>query len=160
MAAIMSTIDSQLIQASATLIKDLYLNYLRNPDHEPKKLEKQIPRLSTLATLIIGLLVVVAALNPPQMIIWLNLMAFGGLEAVFLWPLVMGLYWKRANGPGALASMLAGAISYIWMIQGKISLWGMHAIVPAITLSLVAFVGVTLLTPPPAPQVRKLFEKD
>ena len=28
MAAIMSTIDSQLIQASATLVKDLYLNYL------------------------------------------------------------------------------------------------------------------------------------
>jgi sodium/pantothenate symporter len=26
------------------------------------------------------------------MIIWLNLLAFGGLEAVFLWPLVLGLW--------------------------------------------------------------------
>jgi sodium/pantothenate symporter len=33
------------------------------------------------------------------MIIWLNLLAFGGLQAVFLWPLVLGLYWSRANGP-------------------------------------------------------------
>lgn len=31
------------------------------------------------------------------MIIWLNLLAFGGLEAVFLWPLVLGLYWERAT---------------------------------------------------------------
>lgn len=36
------------------------------------------------------------------MIIWLNLLAFGGLEAVFLWPLVLGLYWERANAAGAL----------------------------------------------------------
>jgi Na+/pantothenate symporter len=32
-----------------------------------------------------------AAWRPPEMIIWLNLLAFGGLEAVFLWPLVLGL---------------------------------------------------------------------
>ncbi|MDI5303916.1 ammonia-forming cytochrome c nitrite reductase subunit c552, partial [Salmonella enterica subsp. enterica serovar Anatum] len=41
-----------------------------------------------------------AAWKPPEMIIWLNLLAFGGLEAVFLWPLVLGLYWERANAAG------------------------------------------------------------
>jgi len=102
MAAIMSTIDSQLIQASATLVKDLYLNYL-NPRQE--KLEVRVPRLSLLCTLILGTLV-------PEMIIWLNLLAFGGLQAVFLWPLVLGLYWSRANGPGALASMVCGILCY------------------------------------------------
>ncbi|MFP1455668.1 sodium:solute symporter family transporter [Escherichia coli] len=29
------------------------------------------------------------------------MLAFGGLEAVFLWPLVLGLYWERANAKGA-----------------------------------------------------------
>jgi Na+/proline symporter len=53
------------------------------------------------------------------MIIWLNLLAFGGLQAVFLWPLVLGLYWSRANGPGALASMVCGILCY-----GTLSQWG------------------------------------
>ncbi|MEI8632435.1 hypothetical protein P4S72_11310 [Vibrio sp. PP-XX7] len=40
-------------------------------------------------------------MNPPQMIIWLNLLAFGGMQAVFLWPLVLGLYWSKASAAGA-----------------------------------------------------------
>ncbi|MCX9132026.1 sodium/pantothenate symporter [Aeromonas veronii] len=154
MAAIMSTIDSQLIQASATLVKDLYLNYL-NPKQE--KLEVRIPRLSLLCTLILGTLVLLAALQPPEMIIWLNLLAFGGLQAVFLWPLVLGLYWSRANGPGALASMVSGIVSYGVLNQWGIKLAGLHAIVPSLTLALVVFITVSLLTAPPSREVRELF---
>ncbi len=155
MAAIMSTIDSQLIQASATLVKDLYLNYL-NPQQE--KLEVRIPRLSLLCTLILGTLVLLAALQPPEMIIWLNLLAFGGLQAVFLWPLVLGLYWSRANGPGALASMVSGIVSYGVLSQWEIKLAGLHAIVPSLALALVIFVVVSLLTAAPEREVRALFE--
>ena len=87
MAAIMSTINAQLLQSSATIIKDLYLGV------RPLQMnnEKMIKRFSSLTTLILGLLVLLAAWRPPEMIIWLNLLAFGGLEAVFLWPLVLGL---------------------------------------------------------------------
>ena len=154
MAAIMSTIDSQLIQASATLVKDLYLNYL-SPKQE--KLEVRIPRLSLLCTLILGTLVLLAALQPPEMIIWLNLLAFGGLQAVFLWPLVLGLYWSRANGPGALASMVSGIVCYGVLSQWGIKLAGLHAIVPSLTLALVVFITVSLLTAPPSREVRELF---
>ncbi|MCE9943531.1 sodium/pantothenate symporter [Aeromonas rivipollensis] len=156
MAAIMSTIDSQLIQASATLVKDLYLNYL-NPRQE--KLEVRIPRLSLLCTLFLGTLVLLAALQPPEMIIWLNLLAFGGLQAVFLWPLVLGLYWSRANGPGALASMVSGIVCYGALSQWGIKLAGLHAIVPSLGLGLAAFVVVSLLTPPPDQSVRRLFDQ-
>lgn len=157
MAAIMSTIDSQLIQASATLVKDLWLNYVR-PSEE--KMVVQVPRLSLLCTLILGTLVLIAALKPPEMIIWLNLLAFGGLQAVFLWPLVLGLYWPRANGAGALVSMLGGALCYGLLSQFKLSLWGTHAIVPSLLLGLVCFVLTSLLTPPPDAAVTRLFEQD
>ena len=156
MAAIMSTIDSQLIQASATLVKDLYLNYL-NPKQE--KLEVRIPRLSLLCTLILGTLVLLAALQPPEMIIWLNLLAFGGLQAVFLWPLVLGLYWSRANGPGALASMVSGIVCYGVLSQWGIKLAGLHAIVPSLALGLAAFILVSLLTPAPDQSVCRLFDQ-
>ncbi|MGE6107077.1 sodium/pantothenate symporter [Aeromonas sobria] len=159
MAAIMSTIDSQLIQASATLVKDLWLNYL-SPKQSQQRLEVRIPRLSLVTTLILGALVLMAALQPPEMIIWLNLLAFGGLQAVFLWPLVLGLYWPRANGQGALASMVAGLLCYGALSQWGIKLVGLHAIVPSLGLGLLAFVLISLMTPPPGKAVRQLFDRD
>ena len=89
----------------------------------------------------------------------INLLAFGGLQAVFLWPLVLGLYWSRANGPGALASMVSGIVSYGVLSQWGIKLAGLHAIVPSLTLALVIFIAVSLLTAPPSREVRELFEQ-
>lgn len=73
------------------------------------------------------------------MIIWLNLLAFGGLEAVFLWPLVLGLYWERANATGALSAMMVGALCYTLLATFKLNLAGFHPIVPALSFSLLAF---------------------
>ena len=76
----------------------------------------------------------------PEMIIWLNLLAFGGLEAVFLWPLVLGLYWERANAAGALSAMIVGGVLYAVLATFKIQYLGFHPIVPSLLLSLLAFV--------------------
>lgn len=164
MAAIMSTIDSQLIQASATLVKDLYLNHLSRAQHsghgkkaKPAPSPAFIKAASRGVTLVIGLIVVAAALSPPDMIIWLNLLAFGALQAIFFWPLVLGLYWWRGTATGALASMLVGAISYGALATLGIKVFGLHAIVPSLTLSGIAYVLGSLLSPPPSAEVRSLF---
>ncbi|CFR26546.1 sodium/pantothenate symporter [Yersinia enterocolitica] len=135
MAAIMSTINAQLLQSSATIVKDLYLN-LRP---EELKNERKLTRISSMSTLILGLLLLLAAWRPPEMIIWLNLLAFGGLEAVFLWPLVLGLYWERANAHGALSSMIVGAVCYTLLASFDIKIAGLHPIVPSLVLNLLAF---------------------
>ncbi|HEN3615487.1 TPA: sodium/pantothenate symporter [Yersinia enterocolitica] len=135
MAAIMSTINAQLLQSSATIVKDLYLN-LRPAE---LKNERKLARISSLSTLILGLLLLLAAWRPPEMIIWLNLLAFGGLEAVFLWPLVLGLYWERANAHGALSSMIVGAVCYIVLASFDLKIAGLHPIVPSLALNLLAF---------------------
>ncbi|AHK18842.1 sodium/panthothenate symporter [Yersinia similis] len=135
MAAIMSTINAQLLQSSATIVKDLYLN-LRPAE---LKNERKLARISSLSTLILGLLLLLAAWRPPEMIIWLNLLAFGGLEAVFLWPLVLGLYWERANAHGALSSMIVGAVCYTVLASFDIKIAGLHPIVPSLALNLLAF---------------------
>lgn len=147
MAAIMSTIDSQLIQASATLLKDLYINYINPSMAQGEKAEKTLPKLSLWVTGIFAALVFVAALNPPDMIIWLNLLAFGGMQAVFLWPLVLGLYWKNASATGAFASMVIGLFSYIAFSTFKPDLGGVHAIVPTLLLGLIAFIVGSKLKP-------------
>ncbi|CAA2930519.1 Sodium/pantothenate symporter [Arsenophonus endosymbiont of Bemisia tabaci Q2] len=135
MAAIMSTINSQLLQSSATIIKDLYLNIAP----EEIKKEKKLTWISSASTLILGALLLLAAWHPPQMIIWLNLLAFGGLQAVFLWPLILGLYWQRANRFGALSSMILGALSYTLLTAFDVKFLNFYPIVPALLLSLLAF---------------------
>lgn len=135
MAAIMSTINAQLLQSSATLIKDLYLRIAPQQSEN----EARLRLLSGTITFLLGVLLLLAAWNPPDMIIWLNLLAFGGLEAVFLWPLVLGLYWSRANAAGAISGMLAGAGSYTLLASLNIQWGGFHPIVPSLTISLLAF---------------------
>ena len=135
MAAIMSTINAQLLQSSATLIKDLYLRIAPQQSEN----EARLRLLSGTITFLLGALLLLAAWNPPDMIIWLNLLAFGGLEAVFLWPLVLGLYWSRANAAGAISGMLAGAGSYTLLASLNIQWGGFHPIVPSLTISLLAF---------------------
>lgn len=136
LAAIMSTINAQLLQVSSVLIKDLFLSI----KPEAKKNDKALTRASVLITFIFGALLIIAAWNPPDMVIWLNLLAFGGLEAVFLWPLVLGLYWKKANACGALSSMIIGAATYILLISYNIKIFDFQPIVPTLLLGLIVFI--------------------
>ncbi len=135
MAAIMSNVNAHLLQASATIVKDLWLSASPTKMHN----ERRLKRISTWTTLVLGILMMLAAWRPPEMIIWLNLLAFGGLEAVFLWPLVLGLYWERANGAGALSAMIVGGVLYAVLATFKIQYLGFHPIVPSLLLSLLAF---------------------
>lgn len=136
MAGIMSSIDSMLIQSSATLIKDLYLRFAPHNATNHRRLKF----LSTLSTLIIIALVALAVLNPPPMLIWLNIFALGGLESTFLWIVLFALYVPSANAQGAICSMLVGLISYIALTTLKINIFGFNPIIPALTLGLSAFI--------------------
>lgn len=137
MSAIMSTIDAQLIQSSSIFVKDLYLS----AKPEMAKNQRKISWLSSLITLGVTALLILAALDPPDMIIWLNLFAFGGLEAAFLWVIILGLYWDKANAYGAISSMIVGLGSYVLLTAFSIKLWGFNAIVPALVFGLMAFLA-------------------
>jgi sodium/pantothenate symporter len=126
--------------ASASIIKDLYLNYGKgNID------EKSLNRISFMTTGIIGIIVFMFALKPPSIIVWINLFAFGGLEAAFLWPTILGLYWKRANATGAIFSIVSGISSFFIFSIYKIKPFGMHQIVPTLALALLAFIIGSLI---------------
>lgn len=142
MAAIMSTVDSLLILVSSTVVKDVYLNYIK-----PDASIRTVKRMSFGVTAVLGIIVFLLALNPPDLLIFLNLFAFGGLEAAFIWPVVLGLYWKYANKYGAIASMITGIASYVAIYQWSAAngnLFGVHPVVLPVILSLVAFVVFSL----------------
>ena len=123
-------------------MKDLYLNYFP----KSKKInEKKIKTISTMTTLIIGLIVFFLSLNPPKLLVYINLFAFGGLEASFLCPILFGLYWRKANSTGAVLSMLSGVISFIYLSYKKITVFETNQIVPAIIISILFFIIGSLL---------------
>lgn len=141
MAAIMSTVDSLLLLVSSTIVKDVYLNYV-----EPKASETRVKRLSIAVTALLGAIVFIMALNPPDLIIWLNLFAFGGLEAAFIWPIVLGLYWEKGNKYGALSSMIAGVGLYILSDSFFPQPFGLHSVVMPIVVSFFVYIATSLAT--------------
>jgi sodium/pantothenate symporter len=141
MAAIMSTVDALLILVSSAIVKDVYLNYIK-----PHASNDQIKKLSYSVTALIGILVILLSLSPPDLIIWLNLFSFGGLESVFIWPVVLGLYWQKGNKYGAITSMILGMGSYILFDRFYPNPLGVHTVVLPILISLVAFVTVSFAT--------------
>ena len=141
MAAIMSTVNALLIMVSSAIVKDIYLSYInRNAD------DQKIRRVSYRVTALLGVAVFIMALSPPDFLIWLNLFSFGGLEAAFIWPVVLGLYWRKGNKYGAVYSMFAGTGSYILLHTFYPDAFGMHTVVIPVILSFLTFVSVSLLT--------------
>jgi sodium/pantothenate symporter len=139
LAAIMSTVDTMMLMASAALIKDIYIHYALKgkPAAAPPS---RIRKMSFGSTACIGLLVFLAALEPPDLLVWINLFAFGGLEAAFLWPIILGLYWKKANAAGAVYSVVSGVGCFFAVSILKPPLGGIHPIVPTLLAALLAFI--------------------
>lgn len=168
LAAVMSTIDSLLILASATIIKDIYLHYIKKvPLDENAAAEdpanadayEKVPKYSFALTAAIGIIGCLLALNPPDIIVWINLFAFGGLEATFFWPIIGGLYWKKGNSTACLASTVLGLATFIFFNRVKILPFGLHEIIAGLIVSGIAyFVAGKLTAKEPDPEMlRKCF---
>ncbi|WP_042353996.1 sodium/pantothenate symporter [Bacillus rubiinfantis] len=141
MAAIMSTVDALLILVSSAIVKDVYLNYIK-----PQATDNHVKKISFSVTAIIGLIVILLSLSPPNLIIWLNLFSFGGLESVFIWPVIFGLYWARGNKYGAIASMVLGMSSYIIFDRFYPNPFGVHTVILPIIISMLGFITISMFT--------------
>lgn len=139
-AATMSTVSSLLIAASSAIIKDLISRrYTMLPDRAT-----HVARYAKFCTCLIGMLALILAIYPFEIIVWINMFAFGGLEIAFLCPLVGGLFWSRATLKGAWTSVLVGLAIYGWACLFKPDLGGWHAVSPALAVSIISFVLVSL----------------
>jgi sodium/pantothenate symporter len=88
--------------------------------------------------------------NPPEIIFFLNLFAFGGLECTFFWPLVGGLFWKRGNGKGAVASAIGATATYIFCYY-NVSVAGLSAVIWGLLAGGILYFAVGRLTRPDVP---------
>ncbi len=147
MAAVMSTVSSLLILASASIVKDLWKTYfVKDNEEKLKRFNRTLSYSSFFVTLLIGLLVFVLTLTPPEIIFWVQLFAMGGLEAAFFWPIVGGIFYKKGNKQAALASSVIGVLVYIVSYQFKITVWNINAVVWGLLFSGIAYFIIGHLT--------------
>jgi len=150
LAAVMSTVDSMLLLAVGAIVNDLYANFIKSK-------VKNNARITFIASVAIGIIVFIAAYNPPPLLVWLNLYANAGIISTFLWPIILGLYWKRANAQGAIASIVVGIGFYMVFNSYWPRPFGMHVIVLPLAMSLTAFVAVSLFTKRPPQRIIEKF---
>ena len=76
--------------------------------------QKHVKLVSTILTMVLGAVVMVLTIDPPDIIFLLNMFAFGGLECTFFWPLVGGLFWKKGTKQAAVCSSIGAVATYIF----------------------------------------------
>ncbi|MBQ0005377.1 MAG: sodium/pantothenate symporter [Clostridiales bacterium] len=146
MAAVMSTVDSLLILASASIIKDLIRTYLVKDDAARiASYDRHVKTYSTIFTFIFGIAVILLTINPPDIIFFLNLFALGGLECTFFWPLVGGVFWRKGTRQAAVASSLGAAATYIFCYY-NVSVAGINAVVWGLLAGGIIYFVVGMIT--------------
>ena len=147
MAAVMSTVSSLLILASASIVKDLWRTYIvKDNPVKVERFNKHLSKTSLIVTLLIGILVFVLTLTPPDIIFWVNLFAMGGLESCFFWPIVGGIFYKRGNKQAAIASSLVGVMTYMVSYEFGITIFNINSVVWGILFGGIAYFLVGALT--------------
>ncbi|MCL2011103.1 MAG: hypothetical protein FWG71_11255, partial [Synergistaceae bacterium] len=144
-AAIQSTVGAMIILICAAIMKDLYQTLI-NPTVEAAKLKK----INMIVTAMVCVIIFVAAIQPPHALQVLIIFSIGGLASTFFWPLILGVYWMKANEYGAIAGMLGGVVTYILAAGRYLPFditFGMHAIAVSFVVSGVFTVAVSLITP-------------
>jgi Na+/proline symporter len=148
---IISTADSFLLVPATTFIKDVYLNHIN-----PKASEKRIVFISRMMVLGFGVVawMISLAFAESTTVFQKALYAYTIYGAAITPCLVAALFWKRATSWGAVSSIVSGtAVTLIWGEVAAVKaslpdyLSELDAVLPAITVSVLSLVFVSLLTP-------------
>lgn len=153
LAAVMSTISSQLLVTSSALTEDIYKAFFKK-----NASDKELVNVGRLAVVGVSVIAFLLALNPSDTILNLVGYAWAGFGAAFGPVILLSLYWKRMTKWGALAGMVAGAVTVIvWeMIE---SMGDVYEIIPGFIVGLLAIITVSLLTQKPSAEIEAEFDE-
>ncbi|MBI1384472.1 MAG: cation acetate symporter [Rhizobiales bacterium] len=162
MAAAMSTADGLLLAIANALSHDLYYKII-----DPKAETKTRLIVARVLLVILGAgAALVASLKLTGIlgaVAWAFCFACSGL----FFPLVLGVWWKRANAAGAIAGMVLGfgaGSLYLYLIYNKIidpvlGLDGLRFGIIGMPVSLVAMVVVSLMTEAPDQETQDMVDQ-
>ena len=136
LAALMSTLDSQLLTLSSMFTRDVS----RHPLEEGK--QRWMGKAFVVALAVAGLAI---AYRPPGTILKIATQTFTGLAVLFP-TLLGGLYWRHATASGAILSIIVGEIMVALYALGWLPTLGFLPVVPIVAVTSAVFVFVSLLS--------------
>ena len=140
LAAIMSTLSSQLIVCSSALVEDLYGIFSSKKLSAAKSLW-----LGRAGVAIVALVAGALAWNPNSSILQLVAFAWAGFGSAFGPTVLLSLYWRKLTTQGALASMITGAVvAFAWGQSPMKSV--LYEMVPGFASALLVAIIVSLVT--------------
>ena len=145
-AAGMSTIDGILVTTTGAVTRDIYQKIINK-----NATDEAVMSLSKVVTVIIGIVVICFGVFQPGSIFEINLFAFSGM-AIFVVPILFGIYWKKATAKGAVAAVIAGIISLLLFTMNpsvKALAMGFHALFPTTIIASIVMIVVSKFTETP-----------
>lgn len=149
LAAIMSTISSQLLVSSSSLTEDIYKTFVNE-----NASQTMLVNIGRFATVGVSVVAIALAWDPDSSILGLVSNAWAGFGAAFGPLVILSLFWRGYTRDGALASMIIGAATvlfwlYVPVLDGKPLESIIYAMIPGFTFSIIAGVLVSLFTRKP-----------
>ena len=161
LAAIMSTADSQLLVTASAVSEDLYHQFI-----DRKADSRKVLRIGRVTVLVIALLAFLIAWDPDSSIMGLVSNAWAGLGSSFGPLVLMSLFWRRTNLPGAIAGIIAGGGTvivwdYIPLVGGQTlgAATGLYSLAVGFLLGIVVIVAVSLCTKAPSKEITDEFDR-
>jgi sodium/proline symporter len=153
LAAIMSTVDSQLLVCSAALTQDLYRPFLRQQAGEGELVWVGRSAVAAIAVVALAL-----AWDPQSRVLDLVAYAWAGFGAGFGPAVVLSVLWRRTTRNGTLAGMIAGAATVVLWANLEGEVFDLYEILPGFIAGLAVNVMVSLLGKP-LPEVLAEFDR-
>lgn len=159
LAAIMSTISSQLLVSSSSLVEDFYAVFLRRGASQT-----ELVNVGRGAVLAVALVAILLANNPDSNVLSLVSQAWAGFGAAFGPLVILSLTWRRMTRNGALAGMIVGAVTVLFWIYAPVLPGGetlssvVYEMVPGFMLSFLAILLVSRLDAAPGEAVVRTFD--
>ena len=160
LAAIMSTISSQLLVSSSSLTEDFYKIFLRRSAEQG-----ELVLVGRISVVVVAAVAIALAYNPDSNVLTLVSNAWAGFGAAFGPIVLLSLFWKGLTRTGALAGMITGAAVVLGWIYAPITIEGqslssvLYEIVPGFIACFAAAVIVSRLGANPPESVEATFEE-
>jgi sodium/proline symporter len=140
-AAMMSTVDSQLLVTTSAITEDIYRRLIN-----PEATQKYLVRLARIFTVVVAIIAFILGLRAERLVYWLVLYAWGGLAASFGPPLILSLKWKGTTKYGVFAGMVVGAATIVIWYNVPVLKSFLYELIPGFLFSLIATWVVSRLT--------------
>ena len=160
-AAIMSTVDSQLLVASSAISRDLYQKIIKGRREVAEQRMVFLSRVVILVMVVVATVIAAVAIKYPEtkhIVFWLVLFAWGGLGASFGSTLLLALFWKGTTMWGVFAGLISGTVvTIVWESVPQLDAI-VYELIPAFGISFFLVIVVSLMTRPPEVAEQELSE--